>query len=343
MSLWSFPPRNEAPCRAPGPTPGSRRGLNFRRARRSASLLLLFLPLCVPAAPNQVRVQLQKLEINNQTHLAYRKYTSPTPRGVVLYLHGVQSHSGWYRMSGKMLAERGYTVYAPDRRGTGLNERDRGHLQNYEDLIADLDAFMARIHADYPDLPVYLLGVSWGGKLALLYETMRPGQVNGLILSTPGISAKVDLSLWNKLKVFYYSWRRREVQPEIPIPIDRASLFTDDPKWQNWIEQDPQTLRKATARFYWESRKMDKAVRRGTKKAEAPVLLLLAGRDEIVNNEKINRFLTRKLPGSETDRYQVIEYPSARHTLEFEKNLKAVVGDMVRWMDLWNSGAAKPE
>lgn len=294
------------------------------------------------APPKTGEPQIQKLEINNQTHLAFRRYISTHPKGVILYLHGIQSHSGWYTQSCQMLAESGYTVYAPDRRGCGLNRQDRGHIQHYEDLIADIDAFLARIRADYPNLPVFLMGVSWGGKLALLYETMRPGQVNGLILSTPGVKAKVNLSLWDRMRVFYYSWRRREVQPEIPIPIESSSMFTDDQRWQNWIEQDPLTLRKATARFYWENNKMDKQIRRNARNAQAPILLLLAGRDEIIDNEKTIRFMGDKLPEAENDTLKIIEYPPGRHTLEFERYLRKVVADMVAWLNKQVSSRPAP-
>ncbi len=294
---------------------------------------LLILPSQAAPPRSKVPYQLGKLEINNQTSLAFRRYVSTHPRGVILYLHGIQSHSGWYIQSCQLLAENGYTVYAPDRRGSGLNGLDRGHVQNYEDLIADLDAFIARIHADYPGLPVFLVGVSWGGKLAMLYEVMRPGQVDGLILSAPGIKPKVDLSPWNKLKVFYYHWRNRDVQPEIPIPINRSDLFTDDPKWQNWIEQDPLTLRKCTARFFWENRKMDKQIKKWAKDAQAPILLMLADRDEIVDNDKTLRFVEKKLPEYEKGTFMVKRYPTARHTLEFEANMRQIVKDMLIWLN----------
>jgi alpha-beta hydrolase superfamily lysophospholipase len=210
-----------------------------------------FATLLGAVSPAQVAPELQKLEINNQNHLSYRKYLADNPRGAVLYLHGIQSHSGWYVQSCEILAANGYTVYAPDRRGSGLNRQDRGHVQNYEDLIADLDAFVAQMRADFPNLPLFLMSVSWGGKIALLYDALRPGNVDGVILSTPGIRPKVDLPVWDKFRVFYFSWRRREIQPMIPVPIDRADMFTDDVEWQNWIEQDPLPVF-CTARFLGE-------------------------------------------------------------------------------------------
>ena len=307
--------------------------------RRAAIRFLGVLLLAALAAParSQDRVpwEFQRLEINNQTHLAYRKYFADNPRGVVLYLHGIQSHSGWYIQSCEILAENGYTVYAPDRRGSGLNRVDRGHLQNWEDLIGDLDAFINRIHADFPSLPVFIMSVSWGGKLALLYESRSPGSVDGIILSTPGIRSKIDLSLWNKLKVLYFFWRKREIQPMIPIPINRADMFTDDVGWQNWIARDRDTLRLCTARFYWESNQIDRVTKKLIEHCEAPFLLQLAGRDEIVNNKKTIQFLKKKLPGANANRLEIIEYPEARHTLEFEKNMREIVMDVVAWLNRW--------
>lgn len=296
---------------------------------------LVILSLCIAQFPGEaaVRVEAFRLEINNQTHLTYRRYLSDNPRGMILMLHGISSHSGWYIESGERLAENGWTVYAPDRRGSGMNTTDRGHLQSYLDLLADLDAFIARMRADSPELPIYLYGISWGGKQALLYDSLRPGTVSGLILSCPGIKPKVDLNLWNKMKVLYFFWRRREIQPEIPIPIARADLFTDNVRWQNWIEQDRYTLRRATPRFFWESRKMDKILNRQIRNGEAPVLVQLAGRDEIVNNKRTRKFIEKKVSQKGERDVEVILYESARHTLEFEDNLNEVMRDILDWLD----------
>jgi alpha-beta hydrolase superfamily lysophospholipase len=217
-----------------------------------------------------------------------------------------------------------------------MNEYDRGHLQDYLDLIADMDSFLARMRADYPGLPIYLCGVSWGGKQALLYDSLRPGEIAGVILSAPGIKPKIDLSLWNKLRILFSFWRRREAQPEIKIPISDANLFTDNVRWQNWIEQDPYTLRKATARFYWQSRKMDKALNRQVREGGSPVLLQLAGRDEIVNNKKTRKFIEKQVSRKGTRDVEVLMYEDARHTLEFEDNLHEIMRDILDWLDRHN-------
>ncbi|MGE3182793.1 MAG: lysophospholipase, partial [Phycisphaerae bacterium] len=41
---------------------------------------------------------------------------APSTRTPILYLHGIQSHGGWYEWSASVLASQGQTVMMPDRR-----------------------------------------------------------------------------------------------------------------------------------------------------------------------------------------------------------------------------------
>ena len=57
------------------------------------------------------------------------------PVGAVLYLHGIQLHSGWYEESARRLQQAGFAVLQPDRRGSGRNQMDRGHAESQQHLI----------------------------------------------------------------------------------------------------------------------------------------------------------------------------------------------------------------
>jgi alpha-beta hydrolase superfamily lysophospholipase len=54
---------------------------------------------------------------------------------------------------------------------------------------------------------------------------------------------------------------------------------------------------------------------------------MLAEHDRIIDNAKTRRF-AEKFPGPK----EVIEYPGAHHTLEFEPDGHPFVGDLLRWM-----------
>ena len=53
--------------------------------------------------------------------LSYRVVRAASERHRLLYLHGIESHGGWFLPAARGLAERGCTTYLVDRRGSGLN------------------------------------------------------------------------------------------------------------------------------------------------------------------------------------------------------------------------------
>src|SRR5262249_55006288 len=81
-------------------------------------------------------------------------------RGVVVGLHGVQSHSGWYHRLGRTLADSGYMASFPDRRGSGANQADRGHARSAGRLVRDLVEWVRALRVENPGLPTALAGIS---------------------------------------------------------------------------------------------------------------------------------------------------------------------------------------
>jgi alpha-beta hydrolase superfamily lysophospholipase len=58
-----------------------------------------------------------------------------------------------------------------------------------------------------------------------------------------------------------------------------------------------------------------------------PLLLVLAGRDRIVNNSRTREFFNRTGSRVRT----LIEYPDAAHTLEFEPEPEPYFADLASW------------
>jgi len=59
--------------------------------------------------------------------LSFRKWGGAGD--VIVYLHGVESNSGWFSPFASRLNMNGFTLYGIDRRGSGLNrEGSRGYL-----------------------------------------------------------------------------------------------------------------------------------------------------------------------------------------------------------------------
>ena len=263
----------------------------------------------------------------------YRQYDPPAaPRANVVCVHGIQSHGGWYNYSCRRLAEAGFAVSFLDRRGSGLNEEARGDAPGFRRLIDDIAEF---IIAHPSPLPTHLLAISWGGKLAAALLRRRPGLVSGLALLCPGFYAKVRPAFGDRLGILWsYLTSPRRL---FPVPLNNPELFTTSPEWQRFLHDDPLAVRQATARFLANSVRLDGYLRFVPRHVAVPVLLLLAGRDRIIDNERTRRFVGSFAAGDKT----VIEYPEAHHTLEFEPRPHQYLDDLITWLG-HHTASAKP-
>lgn len=262
----------------------------------------------------------------DDTELAYLAYTVPGARTALVYLHGIESHAGWFALAATRLNQQDFDVYCLDRRGSGLNRENRGlvsgHTDSYETLLADIRAFIEPLRARYER--VYLAGLSWGGKLALAYGLTHPEDSDGLILITPGLRATVDVSLWAKLKIALLS----PVHPtaRVAVPIE-PEMFTTTPVYLDYIRNDPLRLTSATVRFYWNSHRLDKFIDREIAGNRLPVQLFLAGGDTIIDNEGVLQVLQQ---GKEP-RLDVIWYEDQTHSIQLDAP-ERLVDDMTAWM-----------
>ena len=105
-------------------------------------------------------------------------------------------------------------------------------------------------------------------------------------------------------------------------------LFTASDCWQEFIGSDPLTLRRITLRFALEDRKLTRLATALPEEITVPTLLMLAGRDRIIDNMRVRGFV-EQMGCAER---QIVEYPNAEHTLEFEPNAEAIFTDLQSWI-----------
>ncbi len=259
---------------------------------------------------------------------AYGRYWSPPrPQGAVLYHHGIQSHCGWYEGSASSLVEAGYAVLQVDRRGCGKNERERGHAESAEELIGDAHAARDELIRRSGQAEHHVVGVSWGGKLAVVAYVQDPAGVLSLSLVTPGLFPLVGVSKQEMSRIAFSMLY--EPSKRFDIPLNEGELFTAVPGWKEYIDTDPLTLRQCSASFYLASRRMDKTVAKLSSCAPVGLHLLLAGDERIIDGEKTAAFV-RDLGWSHAP---ITCYEKARHSLEFEVEREDYWRDLVAFIE----------
>ena len=174
-----------------------------------ATILLPFIVIAVLAgcAPRQqpsgmalVEPRLTPLTLvtDDATSLPLRVWApaamNPTaPRAVIVALHGFNDYSNAFAGAAKIWAEADIVTYAYDQRGFGRSFH-RGLWPGAERLTADAALAITLVAARHPGVPLFLLGESMGGAVALALMTgPSPPDIAGTILVAPAVRGRQAL------------------------------------------------------------------------------------------------------------------------------------------------------
>jgi acylglycerol lipase len=108
------------------------------------------------------------------------------PQAVILCIHGLGLHNASYADFGKRMSKLGYVVYAVDMRGFGSFKDAEGkdHV-DFDSCLNDIKSTLKVLHRAHSGLPVFLLGESMGGAIALHATALYPDLIDGLVSSVP--------------------------------------------------------------------------------------------------------------------------------------------------------------
>ncbi len=243
-------------------------------------------------------------------------------RAEVLLTHGLGEHSGRYRHVAEVFAARGLCAY--DLRGHGRSGGRRGDAARYEMLLDDLGFAAARVA--HEERPVFLLGHSLGGQIALNY-LLRTGAVcRGAVIASP----------WLRLAFAPARWR---------VALGRAALRI----WPGWRQgtdvswsrlsrdaehraalPEPELLNHTiSARFYFAIERAATAAMSGAPQLRTPLLLLHGGDDPVTSMAATQEFHARAGSADKT----ILIYPDARHETHNDLCRDQVIDDIARWIE----------
>ena len=105
------------------------------------------------------------------------------PKAAAVIVHGLCEHFGRYDYVTQRLLEAGYAVVRFDHRGHGRSMGKKVWYDDRTQIVSDTDLFVEEARAQFPDLPVFMIGHSMGGFGAASYGTAHPGKLDGYVLS----------------------------------------------------------------------------------------------------------------------------------------------------------------
>lgn len=204
------------------------------------------------------------------------------PKAVLLCVHGLGLHSGSYEKFGKAMAIRGYAVYAVDVRGFGSWMEAKGREKcDFKHCSNDIVSTLNVLRMANPGIPVFLLGESMGGAIALEVASENPALINGLISAVP--AAERFKSKRTDFKVFLHLLTgNRKVNVEKSV-VNRA---TDDPSLrEEWADDPLGKMNLSAAELMQFQAFMNDNHERAKKIDKLPVLIVQGGNDKLVKPE----------------------------------------------------------
>lgn len=249
-----------------------------------------------------------------------------TPRGVVVLSHGVAEHAGRYRHVGEALVASGFAFFGHDHRGHGRSAGTRVFVERFSEYADDLEGAVRRAKDRFPGVPVFLLGHSMGGLIAIDHLLRHPDSVSGAILSGPGVEVGAKVPAWkDKLaRVMSRIWPKLAVPTGIP-----AADISRDPATVAAYSADPLVTKKATARWYTEFLDTQARAFALASSIHTPLLVAWGGRDRLVNPNGIARWADAVGSADKT----LMPYPELFHEVVNEPERAVVIGDMIRWLE----------
>ncbi|XP_053526286.1 monoglyceride lipase isoform X1 [Artibeus jamaicensis] len=160
--------------------------------------------------------------VNADGQYLFCRYWKPTgtPKALIFVSHGAGEHCGRYDELAQMLVGLELLVFAHDHAlqpqspyslppckgdedvlppdtswspvGHGQSEGERMVVSDFHVFIRDVLQHVDIMQKDYPGLPVFLLGHSMGGAIAILTAAEKPGHFSGMVLISPLVLANPE-------------------------------------------------------------------------------------------------------------------------------------------------------
>lgn len=255
--------------------------------------------------------------------LYYHWHPQAEAQAVLVIVHGHGGHSGVFTRIVEYLSDCPYLIYSFDLRGHGRSPGQRGYINSWAEYRSDLTAFLNLVKTQCPNLPLFLIGQSMGGTIALDYVLREQAKLPGLILMSPALS--LGISPWKLLLGKILSG----VLPR--FALNTSLDFTTgsrDPQMTAACAQDPLRHRQGTARLATELLQTIDWVNTRAADLSTPLLILHGGADRITPIQSSKEFFA-----DVTCDKQMHEYPDSYHELQNDLDYQEVLADMEHWIE----------
>lgn len=250
-------------------------------------------------------------------------------RAVVLALHGFNDYRMAFAEVGPFLAARGVATYAYDQRGFGATAR-RGIWPGEALLVDDARKVAELLRQRHPGQPLYLLGESMGGAVAMNVLAETPEAADGAVLVAAAVWGRTTMNPLQRAAL----WLVAHSFPGMRLSGRGLGITaSDNQAMLRALRDDPLVLKEARADALWGLvNLMDRALA-AAPMLSVPTLVLYGEHDEIIPRRPTCRMLSLLASSA-----RVAIYPDGYHMLTRDLGRRLVLEDLAAWL----AGPAAP-
>jgi lysophospholipase len=229
-------------------------------------------------------------------------------KAVIVIIHGAMEHHRRYGWLIEMWRSSGFHVIMADLPGQGMTSRSRrGHIDSFDEYIIEVKDW---IHAAYRyELPVFVIGHSMGGLIAVRLLQEERLNIAGLILSSPCLGLVHTPSKFLNMLSYLLNRVLPSLRMDSGISVQMATRNEDI--WEA-DSNDTLYITKVSIRWYRELADSIKlAFENMEKTQDVPLLVMQGGDDKIVNKASVKEWFNHA-PLSEK-RFK--EWPKCYHEI----------------------------
>jgi len=246
------------------------------------------------------------------------------PKAVLIALHGMNDYSHAFVATGDYMKAQGIAVYAYDQRGFGA-AANPGIWGNNENLKQDLKQFVVLIAKHHPRTPLYILGESMGGAVAIaaLANVDFPA-IKGVVLSAPAVWGGDSMNPIMRGML----WAMAHTVPSRTMTgRDLKIKASDNIPMLIALGRDPLVIKATRTDAVYGMVSLMDAAYENIPSLDTNILLLYGGNDQVIPQDPIEIALARfKRP------ITFVFYPKAYHMLLRDLDNERVLGDIASWI-----------
>ncbi|HTV00612.1 MAG TPA: lysophospholipase [Luteitalea sp.] len=245
------------------------------------------------------------------------------PRGVVVVVHGFNSHSAYYPWVAEQLIATGLAVYTFDLRGRGRSDGERYFIESFQEYQDDVDAVVSLARSRTPGLPIYLLGHSAGGVISSIYALDHQAELAGLICESFAFRVFAPDIALTVLKGLSH------VVPHTHVLRLNIDDFSRDPAVIAAMKADPEVRDEVQPTLtVAEMVRADERLEREFATFHLPVLILHGSADKVTRPDGSRQF--HASAGSADKTLKI--YDGHAHDLLNDVGKETVIADITNWI-----------